>query len=459
MSTMKSSEKGQIVILLMLVMLVLLAFTALAIDGGMVYSDRRYAQSVADSASLAGSGTAANFLSQRNSNDELIYIDQNLCSMNSMIAQTYAEAINRASLNNIVVTQVNDINTTHGVYVDCTGSPNYLDVIVRLTGQTDTAFAHLVFKDQLVYTVESITRVYAAVTPGFGNTIVSLSPDCGTNQGGIEFDGSNVTRINEGGIHSNSCLIKNGTSGWIEVQSGAITYGTTVNAHMQDPAKVSPLPTQAPAVDPWEWMDRTSAELEQRCRTEFGSTGQGSFNHPINHQGDSGVDGLAPGNYSRMRLNSENHQLLLQPGLYCIHTELTVNGDIFEDIAKDGKKGVTIYLLNGADVSIAGSVTVNLSAPQGEDNEVYGSMAGVLFFMNSSYAGNLSINGNSTSNITGGIYAPKAMVSVGGTSDLNGVYNIQVVGWDVKIHGGAGLTVNYNPDLMPHTAPRLSLLK
>src|SRR5574340_532241 len=59
MKTVHSSEKGQIVVLLVLVLLGLLGFTALAIDGGMIYADRRYMQSSADAASLAGGGFIA----------------------------------------------------------------------------------------------------------------------------------------------------------------------------------------------------------------------------------------------------------------------------------------------------------------------------------------------------------------------------------------------------------------
>ena len=56
------SERGQAVVLIAFAMAVLLGFTALAIDGGMVYADRRYAQNGADSASLAGAGAGAQAL-------------------------------------------------------------------------------------------------------------------------------------------------------------------------------------------------------------------------------------------------------------------------------------------------------------------------------------------------------------------------------------------------------------
>ncbi|HEY5668948.1 MAG TPA: Tad domain-containing protein, partial [Anaerolineales bacterium] len=54
-----TQEKGQALVLITLAMVVLLGFTALAIDGGMVYSDRRHAQNAADASSLAGGSAAA----------------------------------------------------------------------------------------------------------------------------------------------------------------------------------------------------------------------------------------------------------------------------------------------------------------------------------------------------------------------------------------------------------------
>ena len=54
-----SSESGQAAVPVGLTMVVLLGFAALAVDGSMVYSDRRFAQSGADAASLAGAGAAA----------------------------------------------------------------------------------------------------------------------------------------------------------------------------------------------------------------------------------------------------------------------------------------------------------------------------------------------------------------------------------------------------------------
>ncbi|MFO3797605.1 MAG: pilus assembly protein TadG-related protein, partial [Anaerolineales bacterium] len=49
----KQFEKSQALLLIALAMLALLGLTAIAIDGGNVYRDRRHAQNAADTAALA----------------------------------------------------------------------------------------------------------------------------------------------------------------------------------------------------------------------------------------------------------------------------------------------------------------------------------------------------------------------------------------------------------------------
>ena len=60
MKTPNISESGQILILLAVGIVALLGFTALAIDGGAVFFDRRSAQNAADAAALAGAYELAN---------------------------------------------------------------------------------------------------------------------------------------------------------------------------------------------------------------------------------------------------------------------------------------------------------------------------------------------------------------------------------------------------------------
>ena len=52
-------ESGQILVILTIGIVALLAVTALALDAGMIYSDRRYDQNAADASAFAGAGAAA----------------------------------------------------------------------------------------------------------------------------------------------------------------------------------------------------------------------------------------------------------------------------------------------------------------------------------------------------------------------------------------------------------------
>ena len=55
----QKSERGQAIVVIAVSLVVLLGFAALAIDGGMVYADRREIKNVADAAALSGGGIAA----------------------------------------------------------------------------------------------------------------------------------------------------------------------------------------------------------------------------------------------------------------------------------------------------------------------------------------------------------------------------------------------------------------
>jgi uncharacterized membrane protein len=56
----KEQEKGQIIILLAVSMVVVMVVAALAVDGGMIYTERRFAQNAADASGFAGGGVILN---------------------------------------------------------------------------------------------------------------------------------------------------------------------------------------------------------------------------------------------------------------------------------------------------------------------------------------------------------------------------------------------------------------
>ena len=228
-------EKGQLIAILAIAMVALLGITALAVDGSMVYKDRRADQSTADSAALAGAGAAAQVLKDHMPSE--FYCGSSLGASASTAAAN--AAVSAASIDNEVLL-INDLSTKNGVQVTC-GQDNfrrYLDVRVMVTTDTPTTFARLLSRNQLRTTVEATARVYPKQTLAYGNAIASLSKSCG-KIGGIDFGGSSTVKINKGGIFSNSCIDAGGST-VVEVTGGQIQYYTSYTAG----GTVSPNPIQ-----------------------------------------------------------------------------------------------------------------------------------------------------------------------------------------------------------------------
>src|SRR3990172_12214586 len=141
MKKIRMSEKGQILVLLVLVLIGLLGFTALAVDGGMIYADRRFTQSAADASSLAGAGAAAD----RAQADGIEVENWNCSSLANSMTAAVNTAVSQASTNDYTVYQKGTPNATEDNYVEvvCNSVDKYLDVIVVLSKNTTTSFVHL----------------------------------------------------------------------------------------------------------------------------------------------------------------------------------------------------------------------------------------------------------------------------------------------------------------------------
>ncbi|MEX1072018.1 MAG: pilus assembly protein TadG-related protein [Anaerolineales bacterium] len=117
----RQSEKGQAIVLLVLLIVGLLAVAGLAIDGGRIYSARRNAQNAADNAALAAALA--------------------LCS---------GDNINTAALSSAATNSFNNDGTTNTVVVHNppTDGPNagdsdYVEVVINST--QEGTFSQLVF--------------------------------------------------------------------------------------------------------------------------------------------------------------------------------------------------------------------------------------------------------------------------------------------------------------------------
>lgn len=429
----KNSEGGQIVIVFAIVLIAILGFTSIAIDIGMIYTDRRYSQSVSDTASLAGAGAAAQFLEKNGVTWTSFSCDD------SRVINSFSAAFNAAktrAANNQITNLDNDLSDNHGIEVTCVNDPDnfekHIDVHTMVTSSVGTSFIQLFYGGKVRNTVNSVVRIHPRTEVAFGHAIVSLSDQCGTNQGGVVFDGTSDVYIKGGGVFSNSCINASGNV-HVDVKQGGIDYvdEITTNGH--------PTLDPAPEKNPVKMPKQNITPPNCGSGAVKSSTGDGT---------------ISPGNYSQIKLT--NGELTLQPGLYCLSGDVDIRGG---EINGDG---VTFYMKqdNGHDTSfnINGGATVHLNAPT-SSNLVGGAKIGILIYMAEGNQGSISLLGNAGSSFAGTVYAPNATIDVGGTTGLNPTYNTQLVGNYVKVHGNSKIDINYS-NFQPNTdEPKLDVME
>lgn len=474
----KKKESGQIIVLLALSLVVVMVVAALAVDGGMIYSERRFAQNAADASSLAGGGYVLNYMEKLNDQDKKTITSTNLICNSSLVTdlidKTKERTILVANANNIDLPYLGkildgtpypndlDMDFKHGFIIECV-SGKQIDVKVRVTSTISTAFAHLIFPGDLETTNEAVSRAKPYSNIGNGNGIVSLSEDCWTTDketGGMEFDGLSNGKVvvKKGGIHSNSCFMISGSNVPDSIKADTITsideaqgnhteyldYTYPVNLlEIDDP--------EPPVCGDIQNMDKKDTSYEP-----------GTYVGGITITGDA----------------------TFASGIYCLQGDLSISGngtiqgtDVMFYITKNGS--------NVSTVSISGNPNVLLSAiktPTEENDHLYG----MLIYMDRENViynndgtiktyGSINITGESGSYFAGTIYAPTATITAGGNPDLNDpnvckfvtgtticqatTFTTQFIGYDVKIHGSAQFEILYDESIFAHKDGTFYLLK
>ncbi|WP_244661626.1 hypothetical protein [Mesorhizobium huakuii] len=86
-------------------------------------------------------------------------------------------------------------------------------------------------------------------------------------------------------------------------------------------------------------------------------------------------------------------------------------------------QGVTLFLMEGSQITINANEQVNLSPPTS------GPYAGITIFENRGNTSALTLNGGANSVISGFVYAPDAAVSFAGNSDMSGQGGLSEACW------------------------------
>ncbi|HZW03169.1 MAG TPA: pilus assembly protein TadG-related protein [Anaerolineaceae bacterium] len=466
MKTQHPLEKGQILVLFVFGLIGLLAFTALAIDGGMVFTDRRYDQSVADAAALAGAQAAEKVLNQ-----EGVFYEDFTCNPSdpkyipifNAMTEAYNAAVDRANANLPVSETFSDVfdadlSDQMGVTILCqpaapTGNPleeRFLDVHVEVASETRTSFAHLLFgRERVRNQVTSVVRLESAVPLAYGNAIVSLNQNVPCNgaaalgmalNGGGSNDASVI--IDGGGMYSNSCITRNGHFS-VEVTDGSVLHYAPLPDGYDDngSGSISPSPEQAP----------NPIVIEDSWDPACGS------NKTIADAVDNGTAKVLPPGTYPSGISITNGDWIFEEGLYCLQGNLKINGgnviggctttEYTTGVGgptEDCDSGGVTFVMKSGEVNIMGGAVVKLYAPLSEEADP--EIKGMLFYMPESNSSRIDITGTSASEFRGTILAPTSDVTLNGTNHTSAEFAVQVIGWNVTIGGNDEVNIIYDTE-------------
>lgn len=408
------SERGQALVLIILAIVGLFGFAALAVDFGRIYAERRRAQSAVDAAVLAGA--------YAQSQDE----DWMTAAQTVMAENDFFE------VPPVVIFYDNPPVT--GPYADPSREDYDQYFQVRLETRVDPIFAHFVYGGPMPVQVEAVAKASPVTSISPGNAITATGIN--TCPGVVFNGGMNSTVIggnvfsNSEGTNNGSCYsaISTGGSGVITIQEGDLivsnTYngGATVNANIIQNAGHQSYPA---VPDPF-------------CD-----------DLPIG-TADSSTGVLHAGRHTSMPNDFKNGDWVMEQGMHCFYTNFEKNGG---SLTTSGY-GVFIVMKSGG-ISVGGNAHISLRAIYGGlDGSGYkdgkgNQWSGMLIHMPPYNENGIDLSGTSNSSYMGTIYAPgprnpdtKEKCDVGGTVDsiaLNSALICSTVGFA----GDAGVTIIY----------------
>jgi hypothetical protein len=434
----RRSESGQVFVILVLVLFGLIGFTALAIDGGMIYSERRRAQNAADAGALAAA-----------------------------LAKTQSGNLHDAALNRITS---NGYDTSWGpcdpAGNDCTlgsatnwtaevtnppregdfsGLDEYIHVVI--TVEVEPAFAHLFFKDGLQTTVNAVSRVWPGqnIKPGY-----ALYGAAKTDCKGIWFSGTGNTTISGGSVFSNSDADSASCQSGVQDGNGDVSVAPPDNIQVVGnfdqggSGSVDPQPVQEGV--PQENL-RPIPEPDCSGLTDYGDV--------MVNAGNSAT--LQPGKYESISFKA-NASVTLEPGMYCVYGSKGFTGNGGSITGTD----IMIYMQDGG-LDMGGNSLVALAAVDPEDGDLMdpsmNDWAGMLIYFDPSNSNEIKLTGTTGSTYTGTIYAESSECTINGTGDNIGLLSTQIICDKIKITGTAQVDIQYDEAKVYSLPPAIDLAR
>jgi Flp pilus assembly protein TadG len=390
-----SSERGQALIMIAFAAIALFAFAALAIDGSIIFSDRRHAQNAADTSALAA-------------------------ALAKTRQQAYAPvAFARAASNgydNNGTTSVVEVYLCTDPRATCVALPTGADpaeyIQVKITSEVKTYFARVIGWKTVTNHVNAVAHAAPSEYKEMfaGSAVIGLDP---VSCHAVTYQGNASTVVVGGGILvmsrcTNGAFFNNSNSAQLSAPSLCSVGDIVYNPNAINIPSMQEGCSPPPAI----------VEPNPECSGNAVKTGS--------H--------LSPGRWTGHF--PPNEVDTLESGIYCVNGDFRINGG-------DSLTGIGVVIrMDSGDVSWNGGADIHLEAP------TEGPFDGLLMYVPgdaSCPSSTVTINGNSGSVIVGSILAPCSQLNIDGTGDAG--INGKVVGYRVTLSGNTGIKIFYDADL------------
>jgi hypothetical protein len=396
-----------VAVLVAVCLIVLLSFTAIALDGGLLQYDERAAQSAADAAALAAADDLLlNYLA-----------NQGTDPAGTAAAKALATAAANGYTNDQVTSKVTvNIPPLSGPH---TGLPGYSEVIIEYYQQR--GFSVLWGSDNITVRARAVS---VGIWDYFNNGIIVLDPTSSgslTINGGGTFGVANANTIVDSNSPTAMVATGSGTSSSIvydvtgapgvSTTGGAATFDGTINDN------------QIPTPDPLAYLPVPDP-----------STMTVQSNHALNYASSKTIT-VWPGVYTGGIKVSGQASLIMMPGIYYMDG----GGFSFTGQGNLTATGVMVYSdprLNSDTININGTGSINYSPPTS------GIYQGVALWQARTSTNTITISGNGTTQLFGTVYGQHALLSVTGNG-VGDVLGSQYISYDVGLGGNGNYQISW----------------
>ncbi len=403
-------------VLIVLSIVGIFAFAALAIDFGQVFAARRQAQSAADAAAL---GAAYEAVAGSMDPDIAVQAGFDLAAANGY---------NNDWENNWVEINNPPIGGPYCYVCGFEGAYEYYQA--KITVHLRPIFAQIFWKGAEELTVEAIAHAKTFDSATAGDAILSLDR---ISSDSTLFNGTTKVHTIGGNVRSMGGMTKNGASGGILAEDGGKVYYALKGGFKGSTKPFNPSPERDEAY-PMTGMTDPYCPSASEASTW-------PIKNGVRYNTIDDVDYY----YYNAGLSVEN----LPKGIHC------VNGGI-------GKgnyvgKGVLIVLLSGG-IKQTGNDSFYFKAATDMKDANGVQWGGMVLYVPSYNTSELNFGGNSEAYLQGVFYAPGAYCDIGGTPD--GVaYRSAIICNKVRFHGTPDVKVYYNSEELFHFPPMVELVQ